>query len=134
MDSIHRENIPFHNDSFTVKVILAMIWAKAKIEINDQTPFATIRKFLCPLMDISVPQQTNSNDCGIYMLLFVEVLLQAAPDKSIIQHQYSNAFPTGVNTLELRRLHHRLIWEAHRRLEQQNRLGHKTNPKEHKSN
>jgi hypothetical protein len=106
MDSIHKYGKPLHADPDVIYVVLLQVWitySKQCKKNGDLRPslqdlFTAIqfddRHFI---IDVIVPQQPNSYDCGLYVLKFFEALLEERPQKSKIGTQYSGITITNLD-------------------------------------
>jgi hypothetical protein len=119
MDSIHNaDNSPLHCEEIVAKIIVATVWLKASKEIESTFNIAEIFNLMFPIIDVTVPQQSNGFDCGIFLLYFMEMVLMVAPNRASIDSQYATAMPPSCDLGPTREFHHKAFWEAYKRINQ----------------
>ncbi|KAI4339338.1 hypothetical protein MLD38_024291 [Melastoma candidum] len=79
---LHRSKLVFHN----IKSFLVEEWNHVKLEVDlSELPFShgTWRVLPSKIEEkaISVPQQNNEYDCGLFVLYFLERFMEEAPDR-----------------------------------------------------
>lgn len=55
-------------------------WNNLKIESSSDIPIENLSARII-IKKVEVPQQTNTYDCGLFVLYFMELFLKAAPER-----------------------------------------------------